>query len=41
MVLEKDPGADVMQEVESLREFVGELVHGVDETPKLIVDDRW
>jgi len=36
VVWEKDPGADVVQEVESLREFVGELIHRVGEAPKLV-----
>jgi len=35
VVWEKDPGAVVREEVESLREFVGELVHRVGEAPKL------
>ena len=30
-----DPRAEVMQEVEPLRRFVGELVHGVSEAPEL------
>ena len=36
VVWKKDPGADVMQEVESLREFVGELIHRVSEAPNLV-----
>jgi len=36
VVWEKDPGADAVQEVESLREFVGELIHRVGEAPKLV-----
>ena len=36
VVWEKDPGADVIQEVESLREFVGELIHHVGEDPELV-----
>ena len=32
---ENDPGADVMQEVEFLRGFVGELMYDVDKAPKL------
>ena len=35
VVWEKDPVVDVVQEVESLREFVGELAHRVGEAPKL------
>ena len=35
VVWETDPGADVMQEVESLGEFVGELIHRVGEAPTL------
>ena len=35
VVWEKDPGTGVRDEVESLREFVGELVHRVGEAPKL------
>ena len=35
VVWEKDPGAVVRDEVESLREFVGELTHRVGEAPKL------
>ena len=35
VVWEKDPGADAMGEVESLREFVGELIYRVGEAPKL------
>lgn len=45
VVLEEDPEADVIQEVESLREFVEGLIHRVGETPKLIGRDeecsRW
>ena len=41
----KDPSPDVMQEVESLREFMGELIHGVGEAPKFWKEhkyrDRW
>ena len=36
VVWEKDPGAVFRGEVESLSEFVGELVHRVGETPKLL-----
>ena len=35
VVFEKDPGDDVMQEVESVREFVGELFNCVGKAPKL------
>jgi len=35
VVWEKDPGARVRDKVESLREFVGELVHHVGKAPKL------
>ena len=35
IVWKKDPGVDVKQEVESLREFVGELTQRVGRTPKL------
>jgi len=35
VVWERDPEAGVRDEVESLREFVGELVHRVGEAPKL------
>ena len=35
VVWEKDPEAVVKDEVESLREFAGELVHRVGEAPKL------
>ena len=35
VVWEKDPRARVRDEVESLREFAGELVHRVGEAPKL------
>jgi len=40
VVWEKDPGADVMQEVESLREFVGELVYCIGEDPELVRKGR-
>ena len=36
VVWEEDPGADIMREVESLREFVGELIHQVGEDPELV-----
>lgn len=36
VVWERGPGANVMREVESIREFVGELIHGVGETPGLV-----
>jgi len=35
IVLEEEPGADFIQEVELLREFVGELTYRVGEAPKL------
>ena len=35
VVWEKDPGVDAKREMESLREFVGELVYCVDKAPKL------
>ena len=35
VVWEEDPGADIMQEMESLGELVGELTQRVDEAPKL------
>ena len=36
VVWEKDPGVDVMREVESLKELVGELIYRVGEAPKLV-----
>ena len=36
VVWKKEPGVDVVQEVESLREFVGELIYRVGEAPKLV-----
>ena len=36
VVWERGPGANVMREVESIREFVGELIYGVGETPRLV-----
>lgn len=36
VVWERGPGANVMREVESIRESVGELIHGVGETPGLV-----
>ena len=45
VVLEEDPGANVMQEVELLREFVGGLIYRVGKAPKLSWegdnDDVW
>ena len=35
VVFEREPGAGVIQEVESIGEFVGELTHRIGETPKL------
>ena len=35
IIFEDEPGADVIQEVQSLREFVGELNYRVDTTPEL------
>jgi len=35
LVWEEEPGADFIQEVELLREFVGELIYRIGETPKL------
>ena len=40
VVWEKDPGANIMQEVESLREFVGELIYRVGEAPELSWKDN-
>jgi len=36
VVFKAEPGADVIQEVESIGEFVGELTHRIGETPELI-----
>ena len=36
VVWAKDPGARVRDEMESLREFVGELVHRVGEPPEFL-----
>jgi len=41
IVWEKDPGADAEQEVESLREFLGELIHCVGEAPILEGRRMW
>ena len=45
VVLERDPEADVIQEVESFREFMGKLTHGFCEAPKFWKEckyrDRW
>lgn len=35
VILGEDTGDDVIQEVESLRDFVGELIYLVGEAPKL------
>ena len=37
VVFEKEPGADLVEALESLREFVGELVYRVGKTPELIL----
>ena len=36
VVWEKGPGANVTREVESIKEFVGELIHRVGEIPRLV-----
>jgi hypothetical protein len=38
IIFENEPGADVIREVESLREFAGELNYRVDVTPELQLD---
>jgi hypothetical protein len=40
VVFEKEPGVDAIQEVESLREFVGELTYRVGEAPELKWEDE-
>ena len=40
IIFENEPGADVIREVESLREFVGELDYRVDVTPELQWGDK-
>ena len=42
VVWEEEPGADFVQEVESLKEFVGELIYRIGEAPKLSwTDESW
>ena len=35
IIFEDEPGSDIIREVQSLREFMGELNYRVDATPEL------